>query len=117
MDLDPAEEVAPELAVESIDESGPGWLVESEDSLSQDYRLEWIAPAYTSRYPQLPTVQPPRPTVGVAPSQSSSEFAVVPDVDRPGPSRAAKAVSSSDSSLEGDLDSRCCPDSPPSQID
>ena len=37
VDLDPAEEVAPELAVESVDESGPGWLLESEDSSSQDY--------------------------------------------------------------------------------
>ena len=40
IDLDPEEEVALEPMAESVEESGPGWLVESDESLSQDYRLE-----------------------------------------------------------------------------
>ena len=32
IDLDPVEEVAPGSTTESVEESGPGWLVESDES-------------------------------------------------------------------------------------
>ena len=40
VELDLVEEVVPELAAKSVEESGPGWLVESDESASHNYRLE-----------------------------------------------------------------------------
>ena len=114
VELDPMEEVAPEPTVESVEESGPGWLVESEESSSHDYRLEWMAPTYVHRYPKSLIAPTLPPAVDVISSQSSSKFTVVPDINKPGPSRTTRVVISCDSSLEGNLDSPCCPDSPPS---
>ena len=48
IELNPVEKAAPEPAAESIEESGPGWLVKSDESQSQDYRLEWLAPTPSS---------------------------------------------------------------------
>ena len=105
IDLDPEQEATPEPTAESVDESGPGWLVESEESESQDYRLEWMAPAHSSRYPRSPTVPAPPPEVEVVPSRSSLEFTVVPDIDQSGSSETSMIVISSDSSSIGDTDS------------
>ena len=105
VDLDPEEEAALEPAVESMDESGPGWLVESEEFDSQDYRLEWMASAHSSRYPRSPTVPAPPSAVGVVSSRSSSEFVVVPDINQSGLSETSVIVISSDSSLMRDTDS------------
>ena len=58
--LDPVEEAAPEPAVESVEESGAGWLVDSDESQSQDYRLEWMALAPSSRHLGLHTFDPCR---------------------------------------------------------
>ena len=46
-------------------------------------------------------------------SRSSSEFVVVPDIDKPGPFGAATVVISSDSSSMGDLDNSSGFDTPP----
>ena len=116
-ELDLMEEVGPEPVVESVEESGLGCLVESNESLSQDYRLKWMAPAYSSQYPRSSTIPTLLPVVEVISSQSSSEFAVLPDIDRPGPSCATRVVISSDSSLKVDPNSPCFPNSPPSQMD
>ena len=49
IDLDSPEEFIPVLKVESIEENGPGWLIESDDSSGED------------DHPELtPTVQPPQ---------------------------------------------------------
>ena len=40
IELDPVEEAVPKPVMESVEESGLGWLVESDESSSQDYRLE-----------------------------------------------------------------------------
>ena len=40
MEPDLVEELAPEPAAEFVEESRPGWLVESDESPSHDYRLE-----------------------------------------------------------------------------
>ena len=96
------EEIAPEPDLESVEQDGPGWLVESEESAGQDYCDEWMAPAYVSRYPRFPPAQSSPPVEGIGSSQPSSEFVVVPDLDRPGPSHVAKAPTSSDSDSSGD---------------
>ena len=96
--------VAPEPEVESVEEDGPGWLVESEESADPDYRDEWMAPAYASRYPRSPPAQSPPPVEGIGSSQPSSEFAVVPDLDRSGPSQVAKTPTTLDSDSSGDSD-------------
>ena len=114
IELDPVEEVAPEPAAESVEESGLGWLIESDESASHDYRLEWMAPAYASRYPRSSTIPTTLPVVEVISSRSSLEFAIVLDIDRPNPSCAARVVIPSDSSSVGDPDN---PDSLSSQMD
>ena len=93
--------IAPEPVVESVEENGPSDLVVSEQSSGLDYRDEWMAPAYAGYYPRLPPVQSP-PAEGTGSSQSSSEFVVVPELDRPGPSCAARAPTSSDADSSGD---------------
>ena len=93
--------VAPEPVVESVEEDGPSDLVGSEQSSGPDYRDEWMAPAYAGYYPRLPPVQSP-PAEGTGFSQSSSEFIVVPEMVKPGPSCAASASTSSDSDSSGD---------------
>ena len=41
--LDPVGEAAPELVAESVEESGSGWLVESDESADHDYQLSgWL---------------------------------------------------------------------------
>ena len=117
VELDPVEEVAPKPAVESVEESGLGWLVESDESSSQDYRLEWMAPTYAHGCPRSSTVLTPPPAVEVIFSRSSSKFVIVPDIDKLGPSRAARVVISSNSSSKGDPNNPCCPDSPLSRMD
>ena len=102
IELDLVEEVAPELAAESVEESGPRWLVGSDESASHNYQLEWMASAYASQYPRSSTVPTAPPAVEVVSSRSSLEFAVVPDIVRPGPLCAARVVVSSGSSLVGD---------------
>ena len=99
--MDSLEEFIPVPEVESIEESGPGWLVESDDSLGGDDH-----PAMTL------AVQTPPPTIETDSTQSSSEFAVVPDIDLPGPSRDARVILPSDSSLTGDADGLSLLDSP-----
>ena len=37
IERDPAEEAAPKPVVESVEENGSRWLVESDESSSQDY--------------------------------------------------------------------------------
>ena len=96
--------------MELVEENGPRWLVKSEESSSHDYRFEWMAPL-------TPIGTPGLPQLAAISSRSSSEFVVVPDIDRPGPSHTARVVISSDSSSEGDPDSPCCLDSPPSRVD
>ena len=76
--------------------------MESDELVGYDYWLEWMALAYASWYPRSSTVLTAPPTVEVVSSRSSSEFAVVPDIDRPGPSCAARVVVSSGSSSVGD---------------
>lgn len=105
IELDPMEEAAPEPAVESVEESGPRWLVESDKSDNQDYRLEWMASAHSSCYPRSSTIPTLPLAVEVVSSQSSSEFAVVPDIDKRGLSGAAIVVISSNSNSMGDTDS------------
>ena len=76
--------------------------MESDELAGHDYRLEWMAPAYASRYPRSSTVPTAPPTVEVVPSRSSSKFTVVLDIDRLGPSCAARVMVSSGSSSVGD---------------
>ena len=104
IDLDSEEEIAPEAAVVSVGESGLGWLVKSGKSPSHASQLEWMAPAYSHLYPRTPAVPPPPQADEATSSQSSSEFAIVPDVDRPGPSRRTRVVTSSESDSSGDSD-------------
>ena len=96
--------VAPEPEVESVEEDGPGWLVESEESAGPDYRDKWMAPTYASLYPRLPPAQLPPPVKGIGSSQPSFEFAVVPDLVRPSPSHVTRAPISSGSDSSGDSD-------------
>ena len=93
--------LAPEPAAEFVEDSRPGWLVESDESPSYDYRLEWMAPAYAHLYPRSPIAPILSPAAEVISSRSSFEFAVIPDLDRPGPYHTVRVVMSSDSSLEG----------------
>ena len=102
IDLDSEEEIAPEAAIVSAGKSGPGWLTKSGKSSSHSSRLEWMAPAYSHLYPRTPAIPPPPPAEEATSSQSSSEFVVVPDLDRPSPSRRARVVTSSGSDSSGD---------------
>ena len=93
IDVDSPKEFIPVPEVESAEESGSGWLVENDDSLGGDGHLELA-----------PMVQAPPPVIEIDSTQSSSEFAVVPDIDLPGPSHDACNVLPSDSSTAGDTD-------------
>ena len=114
IELDLVEEAVPELAAKSVKESRPGWLIENDESSNHDYRLEWMAHAYAGQYPKSSTVLIAPPAVEVISSQSSLEFTVVLDIDRPRPSCTAKVVIPSNSSSMGDPNS---PDSPSSRMD
>ena len=105
IDFDSLEEFIPVPEVESTEESGPRWLVESDESSVGDSHLELT-----------PAAQAPPPVVETDSSQSSSEFAVVPDIDLSGPSRDASVVIPSDSSSAGDTDGLSLSDSPSCSI-
>ena len=93
--------VMPEFVVEIVEKDGPSDLGTSEEFFGLDYRDEWMAPAYAGYYSRPPPVQSP-PAEGTGSSQSSTEFAVVPELDRPDPSCAVRASTSSDSDSSGD---------------
>ena len=101
IDLDSPEEFILVPEVESIEDSGPGWLVESDSSLGGDGHLELT-----------PMAQAPPLVVETDSSQSSTEFAVVLDIDLLGPSRDACIVIPSDSSSAGDTNGLSLSDSP-----
>ena len=86
IELDFPEEFIPVPEVESTEESGPDWLVESDDSSGGDSHDE-VAPA----------VQTPPPIAAVDSSQTSSKFAVVPDIDLLGSPHDTDGLSTSDS--------------------
>ena len=117
MEPEPVAEPVLALAAELADEGGPRWLVESEESSSHNWMLEWMTAPYASYYRRSPATRTPPLVVEVSSSQSSLEFAVVPDLDRLGPSRTVGVVVSSDSSSGEDPDSPYCPDTPPSERD
>ena len=50
LEPDPEAEPAPVLVAEPDDERGPGWLVESEESSSHEWMLEWMAAPYIHLY-------------------------------------------------------------------
>ena len=93
IDVDSPKEFIPVPEVEFTEENGPGWLVESDDSSGGDGHPELIF-----------AVQAPPPAIETDSTQSSSEFAVVPNIDLPGPSRDACVTNPSDSSTAGDTD-------------
>ena len=86
IDVDSPEEIVPVLEAESTEESGPGWLVESADSSDRDGHAE-----------TAPVVPTPPPVVAADSSQSSSGFAVVPDIDLLGSPHDTDGLSTSDS--------------------
>ena len=100
IDVDSPEEFIPVPEVEFTKESGPGCLVESNDSSGGDGHLELT-----------PAAQASPPVVGTDSSLFSSEFAVVPDIDLPGPSHDVGVVSLSDSRSIGDTDGLSLSDS------
>ena len=81
IDVDSPEDVILVPEAESTEESGPRWLVESNDSSGRDGQSESAS-----------AVHVPSPVVRTDSSQSSSEFAALPDKDALGSSDDAGVI-------------------------
>lgn len=91
---DPMEEKGPaEPALEAVPEPGIGRIIESDES-SHRWMCEPIP-----HYPWKPAMEL-TPSPIIVESSLSSDYIVVPDLDRAGPSGIARVVVSSDTSLE-----------------